>query len=198
MRKLVSSILNRNLNEANSLLEGVFHTIMEKKLLEMKKMMAAKMYSEMNLSGIKPSDNIEDRRQTKVNVMDKTDRQDVPVSNEADKGTLENPNRVNRDAKTSQPVSSMSKNNVQEEEQLDEARVKIVTRVRGGKVQRRKKLSNVEGMTLRGGKLTRMSPAERRRRKMGARKAKVKRKAKRTQMLMKRKRSLMRRRAMGL
>lgn len=85
------------------------------------------------------------------------------------------------------------------EEQLDEARIRVVkARVRNGKVQRRKKVSNVAGMTIRGGKLTRMSPAERRRRKMGARKAKVKRKAKQGRALMKRKRSMARRKAMGL
>lgn len=85
------------------------------------------------------------------------------------------------------------------EEQLDESRIKIVkARVRGGKVQRRKKVSNVAGMTIRGGKLTRMSPAERRKRKMGARKAKIKRKSKMSRALMKRKRSMMRRKAMGL
>ena len=85
------------------------------------------------------------------------------------------------------------------EEQLDEARIKLVkARVRGGKVERRKKVSNVPGMTIRGGQLKRMSAAERRRRKMGARKAKMKRKAKMTRTLMKRKRSLQKRKSLGL
>lgn len=85
------------------------------------------------------------------------------------------------------------------EEELYEARIKIIkARVRGGKVQRRVKKSNVAGMTLRGGKLTRMSPAERRRRKMGARKAKLKRKSQMGRILMKRKRSMNRRKAMGI
>ena len=49
------------------------------------------------------------------------------------------------------------------------ARVKIVKlRIRNGQVQRRKKVSNVPGFTLRQGKMTRMSPTERRNRKMGA------------------------------
>jgi ribosomal protein S27AE len=86
-----------------------------------------------------------------------------------------------------------------DEEQLDEARIKIVkARIRGGKIQRRKKVSNVSGMTFRGGKLTRMSPAERRRRKMGQRRGKMKRKAKMTRTLMKRRRSLQKRRTLGL
>lgn len=85
------------------------------------------------------------------------------------------------------------------EEQLDEARVKIIkARIRGGKIQRRKKVSNVPGMTLRGGKLQRMSPAERRRRKMGARKAKIKRRTTMNRALMKRQRSLRKRKALGL
>ena len=86
-----------------------------------------------------------------------------------------------------------------EDEQLDEARVNIVkARVRGGKVQRRKKISNVPGMTIRGGQLKRMSAAERRRRKMGARKGKIKRMAKMSRALMKRKRSLQKRKSLGL
>lgn len=91
------------------------------------------------------------------------------------------------------------KEHVKEEEQLDEARVGIVAaRVRGGVIQRRKKVSLVPGMTFRGGKLTRMSPAERRRRKMGARRAKMKIQAKRSQMLRKRKLSMAKRSRLGL
>lgn len=78
-------------------------------------------------------------------------------------------------------------------------RVKLIkARVRNGKIQRRKKLSAVKGYTLRGGKLVRMSAAEKQRRKLGARRGKVKRRAKKAQMLRKRKRSLMKRKALGL
>jgi len=106
----------------------------------------------------------------------------------------------------SSPVSVNNRQNTtvankvnEEEEQLDEARIKIVkARIRGGKIQRRKKISNVPGMTLRGGKLQRMSPAERRRRKMGAKRGKIKRRSKMNRTLMKRKRSLRKRKALGL
>ncbi len=82
---------------------------------------------------------------------------------------------------------------------IKQGRAKIVkARVRGGKIQRRKKLSAVKGYTIRGGKLVRMSPAERRKRKMGARRGKLKRKAKLARALMKRKRSLRKRAAIGL
>lgn len=85
------------------------------------------------------------------------------------------------------------------EEQLDEARIKILkARVRGGKVQRRRKVSNVEGHKIVDGKLKRMSPAERRRRKLGQKRGKLKRRSKMRQSLMKRRRSLKRRAAIGL
>lgn len=90
-------------------------------------------------------------------------------------------------------------------EQLDEANVlkmgrtkMIKVRVRKGKIQRRKRFSAIKGYTIRGGKLTRMSPQERRHRKMGSRRSKFKRRAKLTQTLRKRRISLRRRGALGL
>jgi hypothetical protein len=91
-------------------------------------------------------------------------------------------------------------------EKLDEnrnvqkmGRTNIVrARVRGGKVQRRKKVSAVKGYTVRGGKLTRMPSSERLKRKIAQRKAKIKRKAKTARALIKRKRSLRKRKSLGL
>jgi len=78
-------------------------------------------------------------------------------------------------------------------------RTKLVkVRIRGGKVQRRKKVSGVQGYTMRGGRMIRMSPQERRNRKMAARKSKFKRRAKLGQALRKRKMSLRRRGSLGL
>ena len=78
-------------------------------------------------------------------------------------------------------------------------RTKLIrVRFRGGKVQRRVKKSAVPGFTIRGGKLTRMSPQERRRRKMAARRSKFKRRSKMRQALRKRQMSLRKRKAMGL
>ena len=74
----------------------------------------------------------------------------------------------------------------------------IRVRIRKGKIQRRIKKSSVPGYTIRGGKMTRMSPLERRHRKMGVRRSKFKRRAKLRQALRKRKMSLRRRSAMGL
>jgi hypothetical protein len=91
------------------------------------------------------------------------------------------------------------------EDILDEANVQkmgrtklIRLRIRGGKIQRRTKLSAVKGYTIRGGKMIRMSAQERRHRKMAARRSKFKRRAKLRQSLRKRKLSLRRRKAMGL
>ena len=78
-------------------------------------------------------------------------------------------------------------------------RTKLVKiRIRGGKVQRRKKVSGVQGYTMRGGRMIRMSAQERRNRKMAARRSKFKRRAKLGQALRKRKMSLRRRGSLGL
>ena len=78
-------------------------------------------------------------------------------------------------------------------------RTKLVkVRIRGGKVQRRKKVSGVKGYTMRGGRMIRMSAQERRNRKMASRKSKFKRRAKLGQALRKRKMSLRRRGSLGL
>lgn len=82
---------------------------------------------------------------------------------------------------------------------LSEANFKIVkARVRGGKVQRKRKVATRPGYTIRGGKLVRMSSKERQKRKMAARKGKVKRKAKMARAMIKRKRSLRKRKSLGV
>jgi len=82
---------------------------------------------------------------------------------------------------------------------LSEANFRIVkARVRGGKIQRKRKVSTRPGYTIRGGKLVRMSSAERMKRRRGARKGKTKRKAKLARSMMKRKRSLRKRRSLGV
>ena len=78
-------------------------------------------------------------------------------------------------------------------------RMKLVrVRIRKGKVQRRKRVSAIKGFTLRHGQMVRMSPTERRHRRMAARRSKFKRRAKLGQALRKRKMSLRRRNSMGL
>jgi hypothetical protein len=97
---------------------------------------------------------------------------------------------------------------LQAEEFLDEkitrnvvktGRTKLIKlRVRKGKVQRRKKFSAVKGYTIRKGRMVRMSSVEKQHRRIGARKAKIKRRGKLSTALRKRRISLRRRRTMGL
>lgn len=83
--------------------------------------------------------------------------------------------------------------------ELGEANFKIVkARVRGGKIQRKKKVATRPGYTIRDGRLVRMSSKERQKRKMAARKGKVKRKAKMARAMMKRKRSMRKRASLGV
>jgi len=83
------------------------------------------------------------------------------------------------------------------EVELTEANFRIVrARIRGGKVQRRRKVSTRPGYTIRGGRLVRMSSQERMKRKQAARRSKSKRKAKLSRSLQKRKMSLRRRRSL--
>lgn len=78
-------------------------------------------------------------------------------------------------------------------------RIKIIRiRIRKGKVQRRKKMSAVKGFVLRGGRVQRMKPIEKLRRKRGARRAKVKRRSKQARILRKRRISLRKRHNLGL
>ena len=91
-------------------------------------------------------------------------------------------------------------------EELNEAknsqkagRVKVVrVRVRGGKMQTRKKFSAIKGYTIRGGKMVRMSSQEQQKRRLGAVKSRYKRRAKLQQALRKRQRSIGKRKAMGI
>jgi len=89
---------------------------------------------------------------------------------------------------------------IEEVESLDEKRrFRIVrVRIRKGKVQRRKKVSNVKGYTFRKGKFIRMSATERRHRRMGQRRGKIKRRSHRSIARMHFKRALRKRHALGL
>jgi ribosomal protein S28E/S33 len=78
-------------------------------------------------------------------------------------------------------------------------RTKLIrVRIRKGKVQRRVKKATVKGYTIRSGKLIRMSPSERRHRKMAARRSKFKRRSKLNQSLRKRMISIRKRKGLGL
>lgn len=167
MKNFINLIREQNFTEAEQEIDSLIPVIMEKKILEMKKAVAAKMYEQMGVVGPTTSD------KRKTDVLENKEEAEEKEDDESEED--------------------------EDKEKIDEARVKIVkARIRGGKIQRRKKVSNVPGMTLRGGQLKRMSAAERRRRKLGARKGKMKRRAKLSRSLMKRKRSMQRRKSLGL
>jgi len=72
-------------------------------------------------------------------------------------------------------------------------------RIRAGKIQRRVKRSAVKGYTVtKKGQLVKMSSLEKMNRKKGARRAKIKRRAHRSQMARHRKISIRKRHALGL
>lgn len=141
-KKLIQSIILDDYNQANESLSESFVDILKDKLLEAKKIVAAKY-------GV---------------------------------------------AELAEALESIDEMNV-----TKMGRMKMIkARIRGGKIQRRVKRSAVAGLTLRGGKLVRMSPSEKIARKMGARRGKIKRRAKLARALMKRTRSLAKRKALGI
>jgi hypothetical protein len=76
---------------------------------------------------------------------------------------------------------------------INEQRFKITNRVRGGKIQRRKKISTMPGYRFQDGKLVRMSAREKLNRKRSQRKGAIKRKSKVATSLRKRKISIRKR-----
>lgn len=211
MSKLINSIVDRDFVTADSILKETVELIMAKKLEEAKKMCAAKMTEQghsMNRSAseLRRLDVVEEDNEpgeessmarSELSAITK-DAENIMAKVKGDK-ELEawTQSKITKAADYLNSVADYMDG--EEKEKLEEARIKIIkARIRGGKIQRRKKISNVPGMTIRGGKLQRMSPAERRRRKMGQRRGKIKRKAKMNRAIMKRQRSIRKRKALGL
>ena len=84
------------------------------------------------------------------------------------------------------------------DEQLDEAKIVKVNRVRAGVIQRRKVVSATPGYKVLGGKLVRMSSQEKMHRRIAQRKAARKRAPKLALILRKRTKSLRKRTSAGL
>lgn len=194
MSKLIDSIVNKNFVESDSILSETVELIMARKLEEAKKLTAAKMCEEPH-SMNRPASKLRAMDIAEEEVDESIDPEEIH-NGPAPKG--QRVNQVGKGDKEQPNTTVVPKNNLKED-QLDEARIKVVkARIRGGVIQRRKRISNVPGMTIRGGKLQRMSPAERRRRKMGQRRGKIKRKAKMNRAIMKRQRSIRKRKALGI
>jgi len=208
MKQLVEKITSKDFDQANDLLSEELKIILERKMFEMKKMVAARM--EQNAHDVR-------MKRLRMDVLEEDDDESSGDESSMARSEL---TAIAKDAKT---IMSKIKGNkeleawtqskitksadymnavadyMEGDDKLDEARIAIIkARIRGGKIQRRKKVSLVPGMTLRGGKLTRMSPAERRARKMGARKGARKSRQKQSQSLRKRRLSLMKRKRLGI
>lgn len=174
MTELVEKIVTKKFDEANGMIKEMFKTILANKLLEVKKVISAKKLNEGSAAA--------------------TMLYRKMVRDNLEKERAEQKERHKREMEKKESEKDLK------EEELDEAaRVKIVkARVRNGKIQRRRKIATLPGYTMRQGKLTRMSVTERRKRKMGQRRGKIKRKAKMSRAIMKRKRSMRKREAIGL
>lgn len=171
----------RQLFEGNNLgfrdsVKARLDEIMEEKLVEFKKLISARYYSE--------------------------ETEDFPKKKSTE-GTDDQDDGDGSD--TSEQLEVLKQGDEPKKKELDEAnvtrqgRLKVIkVRIRNGKVQRRKKVSGVKGYTLRAGRLKRITPGEHRRRKLGARRGKFKRKAKLSRIRTKMRRSLRRRHSMGL
>lgn len=186
---LIKNIHEKNFVEAENAFKESMNKIVSEKLFEMRKIIASQL-AEQSASGKGDLPQISASGKRSLPGSEEDANEIIDQNTKALK--LQQIRGIRKPGPTTLPL--------EEEEQLDEApRVKIVrARIRGGKIQRRKKVSNVKGYTFRSGKLTRMSPSERRKRKLGQRRGKMKRKAKLSRTLMKRKRSMMKRRSIGL
>jgi hypothetical protein len=195
MSKLVEEIINKNYESANEAISEQIHMILERKMCEMKKMTAAKMSAKELEEGDEPGDESSMAR-SELSAIAK----DVKTIMSKIKGNKELEAWAQSKITKSADYMNAVADYMQGEGSLDEqARTSIVrARIRGGAVQRRKKISNVPGMVIRGGKLQRMSAAERRRRKLGAMRAKLKTRSKQVQIQRNRKLSLMKRKRLGI
>jgi hypothetical protein len=221
---IVQAIFDRNYDHAGKILEESFINLLERKMCEAKKRVAAKMVAEMpnlpsvekakdslseaekftnrvepaptnpygDLSGVKDSLPLSGKFTNRVEPP-KTNpygdlsgvKDSLPLS-----GPKEKLDKLNRDKKGYTVV---------EEEELHEGRIRIIkARMRNGKIQRRKKVSNVPGMKLIGGQLKRMTASERRARKLGAKKAARTGRGKRSQALRRRKMTLAKKSRLGI
>ena len=193
MSRLVEEILNKNYELANEELTEQFRVILERKVCEMKKMTAAKL-SEMSHE--------ERMKRLASGVLEEEDPHEMRLAPVSADGSA-SPERLKKldSMASSKPATASAPTSADKQSaaNLEEARINIVkARIRGGVVQRRKRVSSVPGKTIRGGQLKRMSAAERRRRKLGAKKAKLKTRGKQVQIQRNRKLSLMKRKRLGL
>lgn len=199
MNDLIKTIAEKNYSKADELIKEAFNDIVDVKIKEKKKMMMAETY------GVHVLPSVEKLKRGLTE--DEIDEENLLKFGKRILNKLKSPTQrantrlKNVSGKELKKLEIKPRQSMEEgaEDTLEEQRVAIVAaRVRGGQIQRRKKVSTVPGMTVRGGQLVRMSPAERRRRKLGAKRAALKSRSKKAQALRKRKMSLLKRQRLGL
>ena len=212
MTKIVETIANKDFTSAKNLVNEKLQSIAERKMMEVKKMIAAKKVVEQEQDFVIKHQSNDRRERLKREITEETEelnedklgpwyKHDEEEYSELNKSAnKEKSDKLKSKIKAGHDKLAGPKGDLPEEtEQIDEARFKVVkARIRGGKVQRRKKVATQPGMTFRGGKLIRMSPAERRKRKLGARKGKMKRRGKMAMIKRKRQMSIRKRERLGL
>jgi len=168
MKELVSKLLSNNVVEARNLLDAKIVGLVNEKLSQIKLRLAAEMFEEVGVD---------------VCFEDLDEAYSSGSYNQSNVGSGKQRNK-----------STTTRSNIQKV-----GRAKIIKfRVRKGKIQRRKKFSAVKGYTIRGGKLTRMMPAERRHRHIASIRSKFKKRAKLSISNRKRRISIRKRRSVGL
>lgn len=198
MNDLIKTIAEKNYSKADELIKEAFNDIVDVKIKEKKKMMMAETYGVHVLPSVEKLK----RGLTEDEIDENLLKFGKRILNKLKSPTQRANTRLkNVSGKELKKLEIKPRQSMEEdaEDTLEEQRIAIVAaRVRGGQVQRRKKVSTVPGMTVRAGQLVRMSPAERRRRKLGAKRAALKSRSKKSQALRKRKMSLLKRQRLGL
>lgn len=191
---IVQAIFDRNYEYAGEILEESFINLLERKMCEAKKRVAAKMVAEMpSLPSVeKAKDSLSEAEKFKNRVEPaKTNPYgDLSGAKKAFPDAEEKPKKMNPEDNGKTAIV---------EDELHEGRIRVIkARMRNGKIQRRKKVSNVPGMKLIGGQLKRMTASERRARKLGAKKAARTGRGKRSQALRRRKMTLAKKSRLGI
>jgi len=203
MKRLIEHILAEEYGQAGAELDAVMRNIMSRKLVEMKKAIVSETYvddldeakkipigTKVTYKG-KPGEVVSHNSEEGTNIGWRTTKQNITIHTVK----LKNGKEI-KDTADQFDVN---------EETIDEGkRFSIVrVRIRKGKVQRRRKVSNIKGYTFRkkgsgAAKLIRMTPMERRKRRLGAKRGKIKRRGKKARIQQKMRIVRRKRAALGL
>lgn len=181
---IVENIHKENFVKANELLENKIVKILKDKLKEAKKFILVKNF-------IKKTEF--DKLPSNVKKIDKLSAKEKKGEVDHKKSPKNKFMGFTLESVIDDILNEANNHNIQKA-----GRVNIIRgRIRNGKVQRRKRVSGVSGYTLQGNRVVRISPQERRNRRMGARRGKIKRRSKMATIRRKTKVSLRKRRSMG-